>query len=139
MDKKKINIAIEQLQKVHRDMNDCANRFILKDAINQLQEQVKNCSISDVMETPHLDEEIDRLESFKNPITEHVEQLKEYKAIKEALSIHSVSKSLQADIRNKLNPISNLIAMLEDDAPKSYMEVEIERAKESVKYLSDFR
>lgn len=45
MDKKKINIAIEQLQKVHRDMNDCVNRFILKDAIDQLQEQVKKCSI----------------------------------------------------------------------------------------------
>jgi hypothetical protein len=110
-----------------------------EECVNRLMELVKNCSISDVMETPHLDEEIDRLESFKNPITEHVEQLKEYKAIKEALSIHSVSKSLQADIRNKLNPISNLIAMLEDDAPKSYMEVEIERAKESVKYLSNFR
>lgn len=45
MDKKKINIAIEQLQKVHRDMNDCANRFILKDAIDQLQKQVRNCHI----------------------------------------------------------------------------------------------
>ena len=40
------------------------------------------------MKTPHLDEEIKRLESFKNPIYEHVKQLKEYKAIKEALSIH---------------------------------------------------
>lgn len=45
MDKKKINIAIEQLERVHRDMNDCVNRFILKDAIDQLQKQVKNCSI----------------------------------------------------------------------------------------------
>ena len=41
MNTKKLEIAIEQLQKVHRDMNDCANRFILKDAIDQLQEQVK--------------------------------------------------------------------------------------------------
>ena len=54
MDKKKINIAIEQLQKVHRDMNDCANRFILKDAIDQLQEQVKNCSIPDVSQRSEL-------------------------------------------------------------------------------------
>ena len=41
MNTKKLEIAIEQLQKIHRDMNDCANRFILKDAIDQLQEQVK--------------------------------------------------------------------------------------------------
>ena len=43
------------------------------------------------MKTPYLGEEIERLESFKNPITEHIEQLKEFKAIKKALSIHSVS------------------------------------------------
>ena len=54
MNKKKINIAIEQLQKVHRDMNDCANRFILKDAIDQLQNQVKNCSIPDVRQQSEL-------------------------------------------------------------------------------------
>lgn len=41
MNMKKLEIAIGQLQKVHRDMNDCANRFILKDAIDQLQEQAK--------------------------------------------------------------------------------------------------
>ena len=41
MDIKKLEIAINQLERVHRDMNDCANRFILKDAIDQLQEQVK--------------------------------------------------------------------------------------------------
>lgn len=54
MDKKKINIAIKQLKIVHRDMNDCVNRFILKDAIDQLQEQVKNCSIPDVSQQREL-------------------------------------------------------------------------------------
>ncbi len=49
------------------------------------------------MKTPYLNEEIERLESFKNPITEHVEQLKEFKAIKEALSIHDVSGFFTAD------------------------------------------
>ena len=34
------------------------------------------------------------------------------------LPMHDVSKSLNADIRNKLSPLSNLIAMLEDDAPQ---------------------
>lgn len=43
------------------------------------------------MKTLYLDEEIERLESFKNPIQGHIEQLEEYKAIKEVLSIHSVS------------------------------------------------
>lgn len=44
----KLEIAINQLNRVHRDMNDCANRFILKDAINQLQEQVELFSIQNV-------------------------------------------------------------------------------------------
>lgn len=46
------------------------------------------------METPILDEEIDRLECYKKAldITKHgQEMLSEYKAIKEALSIHDVS------------------------------------------------
>lgn len=40
MNTQKLEIAINQLERVHRDMNDCANRFILKDAIDQLQEQL---------------------------------------------------------------------------------------------------
>ena len=58
------------------------------------------------MKTQYLDEEIKRLESLKNPIDEHVEQLKEFKAIKEALSIHSVSKS---DIVGRNVVITNCI------------------------------
>jgi DNA-binding transcriptional regulator GbsR (MarR family) len=49
------------------------------------------------------------------------------------------SQSLQADIRNKLSPISNLISMLEDNShwlPEAFVKNEIEKAKESVKYLS---
>ena len=49
MDTKKLEIAINQLERVHRDMNDCANRFILKDVIDQLQEQVKLFTIPDVV------------------------------------------------------------------------------------------
>lgn len=49
MNIQKIEIAISQLEGVHRDMNDCVNRFILKDAIDQLQEQVKNQSIPDLV------------------------------------------------------------------------------------------
>lgn len=49
MNTQKLEIAINQLERVHRDMNDCANRFILKDAIDQLQEQVKLFSIPDVV------------------------------------------------------------------------------------------
>jgi len=51
MNTKKLEIAIEQLEKVHRDMNDCANRFILKDAIDQLHRQVKLFAIPDVVES----------------------------------------------------------------------------------------
>ncbi len=49
MNTQKIEIAINQLERVHRDMNDCANRFILKDVIDQLQEQVKLFAIPDVV------------------------------------------------------------------------------------------
>ena len=49
MNTQNLEIAINQLERVHRDMNDCANRFILKDAIDQLQEQVKLFSIPDVV------------------------------------------------------------------------------------------
>lgn len=38
MEAKEINIIIDQLNRVHRDMNECANKFILKDAIDSLSE-----------------------------------------------------------------------------------------------------
>lgn len=60
MNTQKLEIAINQLERVHRDMNDCANRFILKDAIDQLQEQVKLFSIPDVSICPHPFEEVTR-------------------------------------------------------------------------------
>ncbi len=43
------------------------------------------------MKTPYLDKEI---EWMSGDPQKHIEQLKEFKAIKEALSIHSVSSSL---------------------------------------------
>lgn len=42
-----------------------------------------------------------------------------------------------ADIRNKLSPISNLVALIEHDAPKEYILKQLEQVKESIKYLSD--
>ena len=42
MEKKNLKIIIDQLERVHRDMNDCANKYILKDAIEQLQKQQLN-------------------------------------------------------------------------------------------------
>ena len=45
------------------------------------------------METPHLDKTIEQLKGLAErvPVKEVTEKLQEYKAIKEALSIHSVS------------------------------------------------
>ena len=54
MNRQKLEIAINQLERVHRDMNECANRFILKDSIEQLQEQVKVFSIHDVRQQREL-------------------------------------------------------------------------------------
>lgn len=42
-----------------------------------------------------------------------------------------------ADIRNKLSPMSNLVALIENDAPKEYILKQLEQVKESIKYLSD--
>ena len=46
------------------------------------------------METPHLDKTIEQLKGLAErvPVKEVTEKLQEYKAIKEALSIHSVSQ-----------------------------------------------
>ena len=41
MNTQKLEVVINQLKRVHKDMNDCSNKFILKDAIDQLQEEVK--------------------------------------------------------------------------------------------------
>jgi hypothetical protein len=49
----------------------------------------------------------------------------------------SVSKSLQADIRNKLSPLSNLIAMLEDGADDEWLEKQVVECKKSIEYLSN--
>ncbi len=51
------------------------------------------------METPHLDKTIEQLKGLAErvPVKEVTEKLQEYKAIKEALSIHSVSKSSYCD------------------------------------------
>lgn len=45
MSKKKIEIAINQLSRVHVDMNECANKFILKDAIDQLQDVAESIDV----------------------------------------------------------------------------------------------
>lgn len=57
----------------------------------------------------------------------------------ELLNLHIVSSSLQADIRNKLSPVENLVALLEDNAPQKYIDAEIEAVKKSVEYLSNYR
>ena len=38
MDIKKLKLAIEQAQKVCTEMNKCANKFILQDSINEMNQ-----------------------------------------------------------------------------------------------------
>tara|TARA_R110000796_G_scaffold198027_1_gene314313 strand:- start:51 stop:278 length:228 start_codon:yes stop_codon:yes gene_type:complete len=38
MDIKKLKLAIEQAQKVCNEMNKCANKFILQDSINEMNQ-----------------------------------------------------------------------------------------------------
>ena len=86
------------------------------------------------MKTPYLDEEIERLESFKNPITEHIEQLKEFKAIKEALSIHSVSEPLIIDPIT-VHPIAK-DGHLEIEMYEEYTYLTTEETKQLIDYLT---
>ena len=60
MDNKKVNISIKQLEKVHSFMNDCANKFILRNAIDQLKEQLKDCDIPNVVKSLPNDDEIEQ-------------------------------------------------------------------------------
>ena len=53
--------------------------------------------------------------------------------------IADVSDSLQADIRNKLSPLSNLIALIESDADMDWIKKQIPQAKISIEYLSNYR
>lgn len=57
----------------------------------------------------------------------------------ERLRLYGVSDSLQDDIRNKLSPLSNLIAMIEDDADMEWIKKQIPQAKISIEYLSNYR
>tara|TARA_R110000851_G_scaffold178526_1_gene325433 strand:- start:2 stop:205 length:204 start_codon:yes stop_codon:yes gene_type:complete len=57
----------------------------------------------------------------------------------ELLGINVVSDSLQADIRNKLSPLSNLIAMIEGNADMEWIKKQIPQAKISIEYLSNYR
>ena len=65
MNVQKIEIVINQLERVHTDMNDCANRFILKDAIYELQEQVKLFSIPDVSKSFAVGAEVEITDCIK--------------------------------------------------------------------------
>ena len=51
--------------------------------------------------------------------------------------IDDVHDDIVADIRNKLSPIQNLVALIENDAPKEYILKQLEQVKISIKYLSD--
>ena len=52
-------------------------------------------------------------------------------------TINSAHDYIIADIRNKLSPIKNLVALIENDAPKEYILKELEQVKKSIKYLSE--
>ena len=48
MDIKKLKLAIEQAQKVCTEMNKCANKFILQDSINEMNQAL---TIPDVVKS----------------------------------------------------------------------------------------
>lgn len=53
MDIKKLKLAIEQAQKVCTEMNKCANKFILQDPINEMNQAL---TIPDVVDCKHENE-----------------------------------------------------------------------------------
>lgn len=52
-------------------------------------------------------------------------------------SIESAHNYIIADIRNKLSPMKNLVALIENDAPKEYIIKQLEQVKKNIKYLSE--
>jgi hypothetical protein len=48
MDIKKLKLAIEQAQKVCDEMNKCANKFILQDSINEMNQAL---TLTDVVDS----------------------------------------------------------------------------------------
>ncbi len=70
-------------------------------------------------------------------ITEHDLHIAADRIVK-LFATHIVSDSLQADIRNKLSPLSNLIAMIESDADTEWIKKQIPQAKISIEYLSNY-
>ena len=47
MDIKKLKLAIEQSQKVCNEMDECANKFILQDSINEMMQSLPKDSVSE--------------------------------------------------------------------------------------------
>tara|TARA_R110002020_G_scaffold269078_1_gene484401 strand:- start:45 stop:338 length:294 start_codon:yes stop_codon:yes gene_type:complete len=76
---------------------------------------------------------------IKTPISvlRYITELEKRMPLVQKLPIDLVSKPLQADIRNKLSPLSNLIAMLEDGADDEWLEKQVVECKKSIEYLSN--
>lgn len=51
-------------------------------------------------------------------------------------NLQHIDAELRADIRNKLTPVQNLVAMLENNVDRKFVDDEIVQVKESIKYLS---
>ena len=77
--------------------------------------------------------------SNEEQLEARIEIVKYVMSLVSKLPIHGVSGCLQADIRNKLSPVANLVAMLEDNAPQEYIDKEMKAVKKSVDYLSNYR
>ena len=83
--------------------------------------------------------------SLEKLVEEKEKQLQEAQSSDNASNyiLGDVSESLQSDIRNKLNPLKNIISMIENgDTECFYQKLfkqEIKQAKISIKYLSNFR
>tara|TARA_R110000765_G_scaffold421165_2_gene527093 strand:+ start:1152 stop:1439 length:288 start_codon:yes stop_codon:yes gene_type:complete len=73
MDIKKLKLAIEQAQKVCNEMNKCANKFILQDSIDEMNQALilsgVGCSLPSKEEYDQvLEHQFNKISKSKNPL-----------------------------------------------------------------------
>ena len=102
--------------------------------MNYVEKLLKGRKAGAELELSHCDPENP---DYDEPRAKRIDEIKQIE--KALLILHGVSGSLHADIRNKLSPVANLVAMLEDNAPQEYIDKEMKAVKKSIDYLSNYR
>jgi hypothetical protein len=83
-------------------------------------------TIEQMRDTPEYEAVLNALTEIEADIVKNTAVLP---IVRESIPVH--------DIRNKLSPVCNLIAMIGKPECEKYIETEIERSKKAINYLAD--